>query len=151
VAERLTYWPLRAKVSVAILAAPRRGDRRRGSEAGLQRETANRRSNSPDDGQVVITVTHDDGCGNTEHDIATDGPQRSSTATPPVEATPPAESNGSTLAPLRIADGVPSPPGYSRDLFPTWLDLDGNGCDAREDTLVAESRGPWFGACGHRL
>jgi len=34
---------------------------------------------------------------------------------------------------------VPSPPGYSRDLFPTWLDLDGNGCDAREDTLVAES------------
>jgi hypothetical protein len=28
-------------------------------------------------GQVVITVTHDDGCGNTEHAIATDRLQRS--------------------------------------------------------------------------
>jgi len=29
--------------------------------------------------------------------------------------------------------------GYSRDLFPTWLDVDGNGCDASEDVLIAES------------
>jgi hypothetical protein len=28
--------------------------------------------------------------------------------------------------------------GYDRDLFPHWSDLDGNGCDSRENTLVAE-------------
>ena len=33
-------------------------------------------------------------------------------------------------------------PGYTRDLFPTWLDLDGNGCDARQDSLLAESLTP---------
>ncbi|GAB3658644.1 HNH endonuclease family protein [Glycomyces tarimensis] len=30
--------------------------------------------------------------------------------------------------------------GYDRSLFPHWNDLDGNGCDARDDTLVAEDR-----------
>ena len=30
-------------------------------------------------------------------------------------------------------------PAIDSDLFPTWLDLDGDGCDAREDTLIAES------------
>ncbi|MCH7231496.1 HNH endonuclease family protein [Glycomyces sp. L485] len=30
--------------------------------------------------------------------------------------------------------------GYDRSLFPHWNDLDGNGCNAREDTLVAEDR-----------
>lgn len=28
--------------------------------------------------------------------------------------------------------------GYDRDLFDHWSDLDGNGCDTREDVLVAE-------------
>lgn len=32
--------------------------------------------------------------------------------------------------------------GYDRDLFPHWLDLDGNGCSAREDVLIAESLTP---------
>ncbi len=43
------------------------------------------------------------------------------------------------LAELRIVDDAAPVSGYSRELFPTWLDLDDNGCDAREDTLVAES------------
>ncbi len=43
------------------------------------------------------------------------------------------------LAELRIVDDAAPASGYSRELFPTWLDLDDNGCDAREDTLVAES------------
>ncbi len=43
------------------------------------------------------------------------------------------------LAELRIVDDAAPASGYSRELFPTWLDLDDNGCDAREDTLLAES------------
>ena len=46
------------------------------------------------------------------------------------------------LAALRIDDQQGSTAGYSRDLFPTWLDFDGNGCDARDDTLTAESLTP---------
>ncbi|WP_460544851.1 HNH endonuclease family protein [Glycomyces halotolerans] len=30
--------------------------------------------------------------------------------------------------------------GYDRSLFAHWRDADGNGCDARDDTLVAEDR-----------
>lgn len=39
--------------------------------------------------------------------------------------------------------------GYSRDRFPTWLDLDGNGCRARDDVLAAQSQVPVVkqGAC----
>lgn len=29
--------------------------------------------------------------------------------------------------------------GYSRSLFPTWLDIDGNGCDARQEVLARDS------------
>lgn len=43
------------------------------------------------------------------------------------------------LAQLLIRDGGTTPGGYSRALFPTWLDLDGNGCDTRKDVLIAQS------------
>ena len=32
--------------------------------------------------------------------------------------------------------------GYDRDLFDHWVDADGNGCDAREEVLIAESTTP---------
>lgn len=54
-----------------------------------------------------------------------------------VTAAPP-----SRLAQLTVDDrpavGVP----YRRDLYPHWLDPDGNGCDAREDALIAASAPP---------
>ncbi|MGQ0743972.1 MAG: GmrSD restriction endonuclease domain-containing protein [Acidimicrobiales bacterium] len=57
--------------------------------------------------------------------------------------TPPSAAAGrGLLAQLRIIDGALVPGGYSRDLFPTWSDLDANGCDARADTLIAESLTP---------
>jgi hypothetical protein len=45
------------------------------------------------------------------------------------------------LAPLAIEDRPP-PPGYRRDLFPAWLDTDGDGCDARQQALRAASHPP---------
>lgn len=45
------------------------------------------------------------------------------------------------LASLLIDDGPP-PGGYLRDLFPTWKDIDGDGCDARRQALVAASATP---------
>lgn len=70
----------------------------------------------------------------------TTSPAASSTAVPtptPITSAPASVD----LARLRIEDGAP-PGGYSRDMFPTWLDFDGNGCDARDDTLAAESLTP---------
>lgn len=41
---------------------------------------------------------------------------------------------------LRVADEIEN--GYERDLFEHWSDLDGNGCDTREDVLARDSRIP---------
>lgn len=32
--------------------------------------------------------------------------------------------------------------GYDRDLFPLWIDADGDGCDTREEVLLAEATSP---------
>ena len=46
------------------------------------------------------------------------------------------------LAVLSV-DDRPSPVGtYRRDDWPHWKDLDGNGCDARQDTLILWSTTP---------
>jgi hypothetical protein len=42
------------------------------------------------------------------------------------------------LAGLRIAAEQPRR-GYSRDLFPHWIDADHDRCDTREEVLIAES------------
>jgi hypothetical protein len=63
------------------------------------------------------------------------------TTTVPAPTTTPPPPTRPDLARLVIDDAAP-PGGYDRDLFPTWLDLDLNGCDARDDTLSAESEVP---------
>lgn len=79
-------------------------------------------------------------------DAAT-GSSTTSTATAPTPTTP----VPSTVAPVatsardRLAvlavDDRPSPSGvYRREDWPHWSDTDGNGCDARQDALVAWSR-----------
>jgi uncharacterized protein YodC (DUF2158 family) len=45
------------------------------------------------------------------------------------------------LARLRVAPEGPRT-GYSRDLFPLWIDADHNGCDTRHEVLIAESTVP---------
>lgn len=52
---------------------------------------------------------------------------------------PTPESARSDLAALTVAVPPANLPAYSRDAWPHWRDPDGNGCDAREDVLKAES------------
>lgn len=46
---------------------------------------------------------------------------------------------------MDLLAGVPvrpeTPQGYDRGLFPVWSDLDGDGCDTREEVLIRDSRG----------
>ncbi|GAB3126738.1 cell wall-binding repeat-containing protein [Glaciibacter psychrotolerans] len=44
------------------------------------------------------------------------------------------------LATLTVAD--PHEVGYNRDLFTHWVDADANGCDTRQEVLIAESTIP---------
>jgi hypothetical protein len=64
----------------------------------------------------------------------------SSTATTAATTKPSASGDPTTtLAGLRVAPEGPRT-GYSRDLFPHWVDADGDRCDTREEVLIAESR-----------
>ena len=46
------------------------------------------------------------------------------------------------LAGLQIDDDPTPAEPYRRDLYPTWEDIDHDGCDAREQALVAQSTTP---------
>lgn len=70
-----------------------------------------------------------------------------STAVPPPDtiAPSPGPSDGNPLALdvlawIAVAREVPA--GYDRDLFGGWIDADGDGCNTREEVLIAESRTP---------
>ncbi|MGZ4681696.1 MAG: GmrSD restriction endonuclease domain-containing protein [Acidimicrobiales bacterium] len=60
----------------------------------------------------------------------------------PGSVSPPAADVRARLAGLQIDDHPAPGEPYRRDLFPTWLDIDHDGCDAREQALVAQSRTP---------
>ncbi len=50
--------------------------------------------------------------------------------------------SGGLLAALSIDDNPHPDHPYRRDDWPTWEDLDGDGCDAREQALIAQSTTP---------
>jgi hypothetical protein len=58
----------------------------------------------------------------------------SATSDPPIDVR-------AELARVQVDDGR-RPGGYDRSLFPHWLDLDGDGCDTRQEALVASSEVP---------
>lgn len=89
------------------------------------------------DSQVAVDASSSTTSSSTMSMVATTSPSMptSTGLTNPAE---PEDDAGRDLAELRIDDGPP-PGGYDRELFPTWLDLDRNGCDARNDVLATES------------
>ena len=48
-----------------------------------------------------------------------------------------ASSLSTLIESLEVAEETPS--GYDRDFFKHWVDADGDGCNAREEVLIAES------------
>lgn len=72
---------------------------------------------------------------------AAPAPEPSLTTTAPASApatTEPALTTVATLLSTLEVQQEPSRVGYDRDLFSHWSDTDGNGCDAREDTLASQ-------------
>ena len=66
---------------------------------------------------------------------STTKPTATTTTTKPAPAGDPT----AVLAGMRVApEGART--GYNRDLFNHWVDEDGDGCDTREEVLIAESR-----------
>jgi uncharacterized protein DUF1524 len=74
---------------------------------------------------------------------STSGPAATTTTT--TTSTAPAGGGGddptAILTGLRVAPEQPRT-GYSRDLFPHWIDADHNSCDTREEVLITESTSP---------
>ena len=60
-----------------------------------------------------------------------------------VSVVPAAQAQSNSLDALQVLSAVPVQDeyrlGYSRDLFPHWLDVDGDGCNAREQVLKRDS------------
>jgi hypothetical protein len=71
------------------------------------------------------------------------GAPRSSVVATATSSVPPGTGSEvrTVLATLLVDDG-PAPAGYVRDLFPTWKDIDHDGCDAREQALAEASTVP---------
>ena len=93
---------------------------------------------------AILAVLLLSGCGTTTTEPAPRGEQnlpQTPASKPPPQAPTTSSNNSNVLAMfkrLRVADENTS--GYDRDLFPHWSDLDGNGCDTREDVLYRDSR-----------
>lgn len=93
-----------------------------------------------DDGELEIEADQNSEPNQSENDSEAAPETTPETDVDPVDTAPPArETVNSYIDLLRVAPEVTS--GYDRDLFRHWVDADGDGCHAREETLIAESVG----------
>jgi hypothetical protein len=67
-------------------------------------------------------------------------PAPSAAGAPTAGDSPPTSSALEVLASLVIDDQPVSDAGYRREEWPHWRDIDGDGCDARQQALIAGSR-----------
>jgi hypothetical protein len=73
---------------------------------------------------------------------ASPGPESTATTTSTTQPGSPAAGDPTAvLVGLRVAPEGPRT-GYQRELFRHWVDADRDGCDTREEVLIAESRSP---------
>jgi len=79
-----------------------------------------------------------EGCGTTSSTSTTVATSTSSPSTTTGAVAPVAAgSTAALLASITVENEYTS--GYARELFPHWKDLDGNGCDTREEVLIRDS------------
>jgi hypothetical protein len=79
-----------------------------------------------------------EGCGTTSSTSTTVATSTSSPSTTTgAVASVAAGSTAALLASITVENEYTS--GYERELFPHWKDLDGNGCDTREEVLIRDS------------
>jgi hypothetical protein len=78
------------------------------------------------------------GCGTTSSTSTTVATSTSSSTTTGVVAPVASGSTAALLATITVENEYTS--GYVRELFPHWKDLDGDGCDTREEVLIRDSQ-----------
>jgi hypothetical protein len=78
------------------------------------------------------------GCGTTSSTSTTVATSTSSSTTTGVVAPVASGSTAALLATITVENEYTS--GYERELFPHWKDLDGDGCDTREEVLIRDSQ-----------
>ena len=78
------------------------------------------------------------GCGTTSSTSTTVVTSTSSSTTTGVVAPVASGSTAALLASIAVENEYTS--GYVRELFPHWKDLDGDGCDTREEVLIRDSQ-----------
>lgn len=102
-------------------------------------------SNATDDrssSDRVVTPTGDSSTTTTTVDLAVTTTSTTVAVPSTSPAVTPSPSARERLAVLTV-DDRPAPQGvYRREEWPHWADVDGNGCDARQDALVAWSTVP---------
>ena len=80
-----------------------------------------------------------EGCGTTSSTTTTLVASTSSTSTTTGAVAPVAAgTTAALLASITVENEYTS--GYERELFPHWKDLDGDGCDTREEVLIRDSQ-----------
>ena len=79
--------------------------------------------------------------GPTPQPPVSDRPTDQSPTTTAQASVPPGELSLTTLLSLLVV-APENRQGYDRDLFPTWTDADGDGCNTRREVLIVESLTP---------